>query len=178
MRTLVGVRFLGRRTRQRADLGNPVYGVEFACLTAVWLDFNPCSKAPGWPRGRWASRRQFIVEGVPAQLSAAANMARTNARSTAAAGGTGQHCATSAPRIRRDFSLREGSALEPQRLSRRRFPLGTPFRVARRRETEPAPRLRGSRHCARNDGQTATATRSAGEPGRRCRIHASTRSRW
>ncbi len=37
--------------------------------------------------------------------------------------------ATSAPRIRRDFSLRKASALEPQRLSRRRFPLSPPFGV-------------------------------------------------
>ena len=38
-------------------------------------------------------------------------------------GGTGPHGQ------RRDLSHREGSAFEPQRLSRRRFPLSTPFNV-------------------------------------------------
>ena len=71
----------------------------------------------------------IIVEGVPAQRPAASHMARTDARPTGAARGDRATRATSALRIRRGLSLRKGSALEPQRLSRRRFPLSTPFGV-------------------------------------------------
>ena len=83
--------------------------------------YGPASRSMSFPAA-------IIVEGVPAQLSAAAHMARTDARPTAA-GGDRATRATS-PRIRRDLSLPKGSALEPQRLSRRRFPLSTPRIVA------------------------------------------------
>ena len=72
----------------------------------------------------------IIVEGVPVRLSVAAHTARTDARPTATAGRDRATRATSAPRTRRDPSPRKGSALEPQRLPRRGFPLSTPRIVA------------------------------------------------
>ena len=56
-------------------------------------------------------------------------MARTDGRPTATVARDRATRATSAPRIRRDLSL-GSSALEPQRLPRRRFPLSTPRIVA------------------------------------------------
>src|ERR1700722_6380575 len=59
----------------------------------------------------------IMSRAMLARLSPVAHMARTVARPT------------SALPIRRALSLRKASALEPQRLSRRRFPLSTPFGV-------------------------------------------------
>ena len=101
-------------------------------------DFSPCSKALGWPHVRWAYQRQSSSRACR-RNPRRRHMARTDARPTAAAGGDRATRATSAPRIRRDLSLRKGSALEPQRLPRRRFPLSTPFGVAGRDENAPSP---------------------------------------
>ena len=84
----------------------------------------------------------ILVEGVLAQLPAVAHMVSTDARPTAAGVGPG-HTGKVGPRIRRDLSLREASALEPQRLSRRRFPLSHAIRRGTRRENGPS--LRRSR---------------------------------
>jgi hypothetical protein len=54
---------------------------------------------------------------------------------------------TSGPRILRDRSLQEGSAFEPKRLSRRRFPLGAPFGVARSVKPDRATSFAASCHC-------------------------------
>ena len=66
----------------------------------------------------------IIVEGVPAQSAAAADMAHTGVRPAAATGRDRATRATS--HTSPPFSLRKGSAREPQRLSRRRFPLISP----------------------------------------------------
>ena len=44
--------------------------------------------------------------------------------------------------MRRNSSLRNGSALEPQRLSRSRFPLGTPFGVTGPMKARSSPAVR------------------------------------
>ena len=68
----------------------------------------------------------IIVEGVLAQPAAAAHMARTDARPTAAGGDRATRATSATSRL----SLRKGSALEPQRLPRRRFLPGAPRIVA------------------------------------------------
>ena len=86
----------------------------------------------------------ILVEGVLAQLPAVAHMVSTDARPTATVRGTGLHGQC---RIRRDPPLRKASALEPQRLSRRRFPLSTPFGVARGVKRTLTASFATSCHC-------------------------------
>ncbi len=107
----------------------------------------------------------IIVEGVPAQLPAAAHMARTDARPTAAAGGDRATRATSAPRIRRDLSLRKGSALEPQRLPRRRFPLSPPFGVTSPMKTRSRLAVRHFLPMLPRDDRLTTAQTGGERPG-------------
>ena len=80
------------------------------------------------------ARSQSLFEGIglnsrSMSLSAAIIVEDVPARLSATVGGDRATRATSAPRIRRDLSLRKGSALEPQRLPRRRFLPGAPFNV-------------------------------------------------
>ena len=99
-------------------------------------DSNPRSSAGFIEGSELASRSMsfpaaIIVEGVLAQLTAAAVMGRVQMPDQRRRRvRTGPHGQRRAPRIRRDLSLRKGSAFEPQRLPRRRFPLGAPRIVA------------------------------------------------
>ena len=93
--------------------------------------YGPTSRLMSFPSA-------IIVDDVPAQLPAAAHMARTDARPTTA-GRDRATRATSAPRIRRDFSLRKGSARKPQRLPRHRFLRRPPLNVTG--AMEPRSRL-------------------------------------
>ena len=100
-----------------------------ACFIRPSRGSQPCSKAwvASWSMSFPAA---IIVEGVPAQLRRRriwrVQMRDQRRRRV----GTGPHGQRRQPRIRRDLSLREGSAFEPQRLPRRRFPLGAPRIVA------------------------------------------------
>ena len=98
-----------------------------------WI-FGPCSKGLAWRHVRWSYPRQSSSRACTAQLPAAAHMARTDARPTAAAGADRATRATSMrPAHVADFSQYCGrlQPLEPQRFpSRRRFPLSTPRIVA------------------------------------------------
>ena len=81
-------------------------------------------------------------------------MARTDARPTAA-GGDRPHGQRS-PYVH-GLSPRKGSALEPQRLSRRRFPLSTPFGVTGPMKTRPRLAVRNLLPRVARDERPATA---------------------
>jgi hypothetical protein len=104
-----------------------------ACLSGV-------IRISGLVRRLWIGSRSIsflaaiIAEGVPARHPAVGHMARTDARPTAAVGWDRATRATSALRIRRDLSVRKGSARKPQRLPRRRFMRRSPLNVTRAME--------------------------------------------
>ena len=83
----------------------------------------------------------IIVEGVPAQPAAAA-LWRVQMRDQRRRVGTGPHGQRQRRAPVSDPSLRKGSAREPQRLPRRRFPLNTPLRVAIPMKTRPGLAVR------------------------------------
>jgi hypothetical protein len=96
----------------------------------------------------------IIVEGVPVQLPAAAHRCPYR-RATSGGGPYGQR----RRRASSDLSLRKGSALEPQRLLRRRFPLISPRGVARGVKTDPRCVVRHLLPLLANiEGQPAIAT--------------------
>ena len=104
--------------------------VEPPALSGRRQDLSPCLAALRLASWSMSLPAAIIVEGVPWQRPAAAYRARTDARPTATAGGDRATRGNVGARIRRDLSLRKGSAREPQRLPRRRFPLSTPRIVA------------------------------------------------
>ena len=106
--------------------------------------YGPASRLMSFPVA-------IIVEGAPARLPATTHTARTDARPAAADGDRATR-ATARP-------LASERALEPQSLSRRRFPLSPPFGVARGVKTDPHCVVRHLLPLLANiEGQPAIAT--------------------